>query len=290
MRAAQNVTKANAVLRRDPNASARRIAKEHGPKRQSVLDIIKKDLGGKCFTTVAHQRITEAKATKRAEKRINMLKPVKNAALGVRKIYFPDEKLFNVGNAARKCAQNYRVWGDAAQKKKELAQADVIRGEKHGGISVVASSGVCSEGVGALRFIERGVKIDQFVYLDVVKNVYRPDMEIMLGPGNYVFTQDGPPSHTAKSVIQWIKGNKIKLLEDWPANSPDLNPMDYGNWGMIEPKVYELKPTTEVELKCAIRKVVAELSPTVVEKTAAQFQKRLELCAQNEGNQFEYKM
>ena len=133
-----------------------------------------------------------------------------------------------------------------------------------------------------------GVKLDQFVYMDVVKNVYHPDMEMMLG-GKYVFMQDGAPAHTAKSVIKWFKDNKVPLL-DWPASSPDLNPLDYAIWGILEKAVSDQQPKTEVELKCSIRKAVSQLPLSVIKKTVAQFEDRLKLCVENGGKQFEYKM
>jgi hypothetical protein len=36
---------------------------------------------------------------------------------------------------------------------------------------------------------------------------------------------DNYPKHTPKVVAQWLKDNKVKVLE-WASQSPDLNPME----------------------------------------------------------------
>ncbi len=37
--------------------------------------------------------------------------------------------------------------------------------------------------------------------------------------------QDNDPKHTSKSTSEWLKKNKIKVLE-WSSQSPDLNPIE----------------------------------------------------------------
>ncbi len=42
---------------------------------------------------------------------------------------------------------------------------------------------------------------------------------------DFIFQQDLAPAHTAKSTKSWLNDHGVGVL-DWPANSPDLNPID----------------------------------------------------------------
>ncbi|GBC44042.2 IS630 family transposase [Rhizophagus irregularis DAOM 181602=DAOM 197198] len=43
---------------------------------------------------------------------------------------------------------------------------------------------------------------------------------------DYLFQDDNAPVHTAKNVKEWMKTKQIKILENWPSQSPDLNPLN----------------------------------------------------------------
>ncbi len=42
---------------------------------------------------------------------------------------------------------------------------------------------------------------------------------------DFIFQQDLAPAHTAKSTKIWLNDHSVGVL-DWPAISPDLNPID----------------------------------------------------------------
>jgi len=66
--------------------------------------------------------------------------------------------------------------------------------------------------------IEDYLQILQTNLTNFIEKCAYPETEI-------VFQQDGDPKHTAKIVKEWIGKQNFKLME-WPAQSPDLNPIE----------------------------------------------------------------
>jgi len=45
---------------------------------------------------------------------------------------------------------------------------------------------------------------------------------------NFIFQQDGASAHTSHSTQDWISQNTPEFIQkdEWPPNSPDLNPLE----------------------------------------------------------------
>ena len=56
---------------------------------------------------------------------------------------------------------------------------------------------------------------------------------------------------TAKSTQAWCENSHVHVL-DWPANSPDLNPIE-NLWGIVKKKLHKHEPNTCEQLKDAIK-------------------------------------
>ena len=44
-------------------------------------------------------------------------------------------------------------------------------------------------------------------------------------PKRMIFQQDGAPCHTSQVSMEYLQQKKVRVM-DWPANSPDMSPID----------------------------------------------------------------
>ena len=105
--------------------------------------------------------------------------------------------------------------------------------------------------------------------------------------------QDGAPPHFALIVREffnlnfnerWIR-RRGPLI--WPLCSPDLTPPDFLLWGYIKYVVFAQRPTTREDLMERIWRACAAISRETLLKTVDGFERRLRLCLQANGEQFE---
>ncbi len=61
------------------------------------------------------------------------------------------------------------------------------------------------------------------LYQKILKENVQPSVCDLELKSTWVMQQDNDPNHTSKFTSEWLKQNKIKVLE-WPNQSPDLNP------------------------------------------------------------------
>ncbi len=61
-----------------------------------------------------------------------------------------------------------------------------------------------------------------------------PSADQLFKDADFIFQQGLAPAHTAKSTKSWLNDHGVCVL-DWPANSPDLNPVE-NLWGIFKSK------------------------------------------------------
>ena len=97
---------------------------------------------------------------------------------------------------------------------------------KHGGGNNLMVWGCMGwNGVGKLTEVQ-GI-MDAKQYCEILDDGLVESFErLEMAEGEGIFQQDNDPKHTSRLVTQWFEDNHIQVLV-WPAQSPDLNPIEH---------------------------------------------------------------
>uniref|UniRef100_A0A9J8A6U5 Tc1-like transposase DDE domain-containing protein n=1 Tax=Cyprinus carpio carpio TaxID=630221 RepID=A0A9J8A6U5_CYPCA len=94
---------------------------------------------------------------------------------------------------------------------------------------------------------------------EVLELFMLPATDQLYGDADFIFQQDLASAHSAKATSTWFKDHGIPVL-NWPANSPDLNPIE-NLWGIVKRKMRYARPKNAEELKATIRATWALITP-----------------------------
>ena len=74
-------------------------------------------------------------------------------------------------------------------------------------------------------------------------------------------------------LLIYLKNNVHELLEpkNWPPKIPDLNPVDYAIWGILEQKVYRKQIRNIEHLKMVIEEEWNKISQNEINKAIEEF-------------------
>jgi len=186
-------------------------------------------------------------------------------------IWFTDEKPFTV--AAPKNSQNDRVYIPIGIRKKNVESSCILRTWPTFTKSLMVSVGVSALGCRDIHFVDPGVKINGQYYCDVM---LRRDLlqDIRQFSDFYRFQQDGAPAHRARETVEFLTHETPDFIspsqwpreeEEWPPNSPDLNPVDYKIWSAMQEQVYSKNVRDTDELRERIIEVWAHLNQSTTD-------------------------
>ncbi len=113
-----------------------------------------------------------------------------------------------------------------------------------------------------------------------------PSVDKLYGDADFIFQQDLAPAHTAKSIKSWLNDHGVGVL-DWPANSPDLNPID-NLWGIVKRKMRDTRPNNADDLKSAIKGTWASITPEQCHRLIAYMPRHIDAVIHAKGGPAKY--
>ncbi len=131
------------------------------------------------------------------------------------KVLFSDESKFCIsfGN------QGPRVWRKSGEAQNLCCLKSSVKFPQ----SVMIWAAMSSAGVGPLCFLKSTVSAA--IYQEILEHFMLPSADKLYGEADFIFQQDLAPAHTAKGIKSRFNDHGVTVL-DWPANSPDLNPVE----------------------------------------------------------------
>ncbi|KAI3357960.1 hypothetical protein L3Q82_002952 [Scortum barcoo] len=158
-------------------------------------------------------------------------------------VLFTDESRFTLST----CDRRDRVWRRRGERS---AACNILQHDRFGSGSVMVWGGISLGGRTALHVLARG-SLTAIRYRDeILRPLVRPYAGAV-GPG-FLLMQDNARPHVAGVCQQFLQDEGIDAM-DWPARSPDLNPIEH-IWDIMSRSIHQrhVAPQTVQELADAL--------------------------------------
>ncbi len=128
--------------------------------------------------------------------------------------------------------------------------------------------------------------VNAAIYQEILEHFMLPSADKLYGDADFIFQQDLAPAHTAKGTKSWFNDHGVTVL-DWPANSPDLNPIENLS-GIVKRTMRETRPNNADDLKATIKETWASIPPQQCHKLINSMPRRIEAVIKAKGAPTKY--
>jgi hypothetical protein len=264
----------------------RQLAREYKTSEATMRRIIKNDLRLFPYRIRKAHVLTPSMKKERLKNARNLLKWAEGRSFS--QVIFSDEKLFDIEKAHN--AQNTRQLlpkGGCSTSQAAFVSRSAFPK------SVMVWAGICSTGKTPLVFLDKGVKINKEVYVEkIIKGSLLPWATSHFNGQPWTFQQDWAPAHGAKYTKDTLRKLKVDTWGRgyWPSNSPDLNPLDFSIWSVLEQRVSATTHTSVESLKTALMRAWDKITMEELAACVENFEKRLRACIRAGGGYFEHSL
>jgi len=197
-----------------------------------------------------------------------------------KKVVWSDEtKINRLGSDGRKW-----VW----KKPGENLNDRLVEGTlKFGGGSLMVWGCMLWDGVGYACKIDG--RMDGDLYIKILEEDLQASLDYYdKSPGDVIFQQDNDSKHTCKKAQAWFEEHEFKVLL-WPAQSPDLNPIEH-LWSYLKRRLaeYEVPPKGILELWERVEKEWNKIGAEVCQNLIESMPRRVAAVLKAKGGYTKY--
>ncbi len=277
-------TQVNTVIQDNPNTSIRALARQFNVSEYTMRTVVKKDLGLKSLAVVRAQQLTPAQRDGRRTKGRIILNKLKSDAAG-KIIVYSDEKDFHVDKYVNR--RNSRT---IARSAKDVEPSNRFVGRSKFPAKAMLFGFVGSDGTAFPPVWVKG-NMDAAQYKRILAHNVFPILDRTYGVGNYIWMQDGASCHTANTVLAYLErklgSNGFWSKGIWPANSCNLNPLDFSIWDYVAARACNVAHNSVNSLKVAVEREWNAMPRSYIAKTCRRFRPRIEAMLAADGGIFE---
>ena len=194
-------------------------------------------------------------------------------------IWSDETKINRLGSDGRKWA--WKKPGEGLSER--LVESTV----KFGGGSVMVWGCMLWEGVGFACKIDG--RMDGDLYIQILEDDLQRSMEYYdKESGDIIFQQDNDPKHKCKKAQEWFENHDLRVLS-WPAQSPDLNPIEH-LWEHPKRKLaeYPTAPSGMEELWKRVEETWEKIEPSVCQGLIESMPRHVQAVLKAKGGHTKY--